>query len=285
MAHFSDRIKSLRIERGITQEQLAAMLKVSRSTIGMYEAGKREPDFETSEAIADIFNVDMDYLTGRSDIQRMHPITPTTFIPTIYDRIKQRRLELGLTVEELAQKMGYKDKSSISKIENGKADIPQSKVVAFARALNTTTAFLIGVDAPAFSANSSVLPDTETDTLPRVGRIACGEPILAEQNIEDYDSVPSSWRATFTLICVGDSMAPRIQDGDLVAIRQQEEVENGEIAAVRIGDEATLKRVYFHDDYIELRPENPAYSSIIRRREEMDDVSIEGRAVGFCRGL
>lgn len=203
----------------------------------------------------------------------------------IYDRIKQRRLELGLTVEELAQKMGYKDKSSISKIENGKADIPQSKVVAFARALNTTTAFLIGVDAPTSSTNSSVLPGTETDTLPRVGRIACGEPILAEQNIEDYDSVPSSWRATFTLICVGDSMAPRIQDGDLVAIRRQEEVENGEIAAVRIGDEATLKRVYFHDDYIELRPENPAYSSIIRRREEMDDVSIEGRAVGFCRGL
>lgn len=203
----------------------------------------------------------------------------------IYDRIKQRRLELGLTVEELAQKMGYKDKSSISKIENGKADIPQSKVVAFARALNTTTAFLVGVDTPVSSTNSSDLPGTETDTLPRVGRIACGEPILAEQNIEDYDSVPSSWRATFTLLCEGDSMAPRIQDGDLVAIRQQKEVENGEIAAVRIGDEATLKRVYFHDDYIELRPENPAYSSIIRRREEMDDVSIEGRAVGFCRGL
>ena len=213
MANFSDRIKSLRVERGITQEQLAAMLKVSRSTIGMYESGKREPDFETSEAIADIFNVDMDYLTGRSGIQRKHPITPSTFIPT-----------------------GF-----------------------------------------------SPLPDM--DTLPRVGRIACGEPILAEQNIEDYDSVPSSWRATFTLICVGDSMAPRIQDGDLVAIRQQKEVGNGEIAAVRIGDEATLKRVYLHDDYIELRPENPAYSSIIRRREEMNDVSIEGRAVGFCRSL
>lgn len=203
----------------------------------------------------------------------------------IYDRIKQRRLELGLTVEELAQRMGYKDKSSISKIENGKADIPQSKVVAFARALNTTTAFLIGVDAPVPGSCSPALPGIDTDSVPRVGRVACGDPILAEQNIEDYDSVPSSWRATFTLICVGDSMAPRILDGDLVAIRQQKEVENGEIAAVRIGDEATLKRVYVHDDYIELRPENPAYPSIIRRREEMNDVSIEGRAVGFCRSL
>lgn len=80
-------------------------------------------------------------------------------------------------------------------------------------------------------------------------------------------------------------MAPAIQDGDLVAIRIQPEVENGEIAAVRIEDEATLKRVYLHDDYIELRPENPAYSSIIRRRDEMNDVHIEGKAVGLCRGI
>ena len=64
MPNFSSRIKQLRTERGITQEQLASMLKVSRSTIGMYESGKREPDFETSEAIADIFNVDMDFLMG-----------------------------------------------------------------------------------------------------------------------------------------------------------------------------------------------------------------------------
>ncbi|MCI6958958.1 MAG: helix-turn-helix domain-containing protein [Oscillospiraceae bacterium] len=213
MANFSGRIKSLRVERGITQEQLAAMLKVSRSTIGMYESGRREPDFETSEAIADIFNVDMDYLTGRSDIQRRYPITLSTFIP----------------------------------------------------------------------AGFSPLPDM--DTLPRVGRIACGEPILAEQNIEDYDSVPSSWRATFTLLCEGDSMAPRIQDGDLVAIRQQKEVENGEIAAVRIGDEATLKRVYLSPGRMVLQPENPQYEPIVLVGEELRTVSIEGRAVGFCRGL
>lgn len=65
---------------------------------------------------------------------------------TLYDRIKSRRTELGLTVEELAHKMGYKDKSSISKIENGKADIPQSKIVAFAEALETTPACLMGWD-------------------------------------------------------------------------------------------------------------------------------------------
>lgn len=80
-------------------------------------------------------------------------------------------------------------------------------------------------------------------------------------------------------------MLPKIEDGDIVAIRAQPTVENGEIAAVRIGDEATLKRVFLHPDYIELRPLNPAYQSIIRSKEEMNEIKIEGRAVGLCRNL
>lgn len=81
MSDFASVIKRLRIERGITQEQLASMLKVSRSTIGMYETGSREPDFETCEAIADIFNVDMDYLLGRSIFERKDPVLPSNAIP------------------------------------------------------------------------------------------------------------------------------------------------------------------------------------------------------------
>ena len=96
-----------------------------------------------------------------------------------------------------------------------------------------------------------------------VGRIACGTPITAEENVEQMVCVPSRWHSTFTLTCKGDSMEPRIHDGDLVAIRSQPEVEQGEIAAVRIGDEATLKHVYLHENFIELRPENPAFESII----------------------
>ena len=215
MSNFAERIKSLRTERGITQEQLASLLKVSRSTIGMYESGKREPDFETSEAIADIFNVDMDYLMGRSDIERKHPITPPIPKP-----------------------------------------IP-----------------------------SGFLPLPEMAQVPLVGRIACGTPITAEQNVEQIVSIPAAWRATFTLMCKGDSMAPRIQDGDLVAVRSQPEVENGEIAAVRIGEEATLKHVYKYPNYIELRPENPEFASIIKIGAEMADVVIEGKAVGLCRGI
>ena len=212
MANFAPIIKRLRTERGITQEQLASLLKVSRSTIGMYETGGREPDFETCEAIADIFNVDMDYLLGRSSVERKHPITPSP--------------------------------------------IP-----------------------PGFS------PMPEMVQVPLIGTIACGTPITAEQNIEQMVCVPSRWHATFTLTCKGQSMEPRIHDGDLVAIRSQAEVENGEIAAVRIGEEATLKRVYLHPNFIELRPENPAFESIILSREEMNSVTIEGKAIGLCRDI
>lgn len=205
----------------------------------------------------------------------------------IYNRIRLRRQELGWTTDELAKRMGYKDRSSISKIESGKADIPQSKVKAFADVLDTTVSWLLGIDEN--TEKSEVPPGFQPmpsmDVIPLVGRIACGTPITAEQNIERMVCVPSNWRATFTLTCKGASMEPRIHDGDLVAIRKQPEVENGEIAAVRIGDEATLKHVYLHENFIELRPENPAFDSIILSKEDMNTVVIEGKAVGLCRDI
>lgn len=208
------------------------------------------------------------------------------FMATLYDRIKSRRTELGLTVEELAHKMGYKDKSSISKIENGKADIPQSKIAAFADALQTTPAYLMGWEEQPEPKKPTIPPGFEPmpkmKKIPLIGAIACGEPITAEQNIEKMVDVPENIRCDFSLTCHGDSMVDAgIHDKDVVYIRIQPEVENGEIAAVRIGEEATLKRVYLHSDYIELRPENPAFESIIRRREDMNDVQIEGKAVGW----
>lgn len=205
---------------------------------------------------------------------------------TIYERIRARRIELGLTVEELAKKMGYKDKSSISKIENGKADIPQSKVIAFARALNTTTAYLMGIDtAKEISIPAGFQPLPKRDRIPRVGQIACGTPILAEENVEAYDEVPSAWHADFTLLCQGDSMEPKIKNGDVVAIHSQPMVENGEVAAVLIDGEATLKRVFLFDDHIELRAENPTFPTILRIGEDMNTITIEGKAVGLCRKL
>ena len=209
---------------------------------------------------------------------------------TLYDRIKSRRIELGLTVEELAHKMGYKDKSSISKIENGKADIPQSKIAAFADALETTTAYLMGWEerpGPSQPTQKATIPPgfipmPKMVKVPLVGSIACGTPILAEQNIEKMVDVPENIRCDFSLTCHGDSMeGAGIHDRDVVYIRIQPEVENGEIAAVRIGEEATLKRVYYQNGTLTLMPANAAYAPMVYTGPELNDVQIEGKAVGW----
>ena len=204
-----------------------------------------------------------------------------------HENIKLLREKMGLSQEALAEKVGYKDRSSIAKIESGSVDLSQSKIAAFAKALNVTPAQLMGISDNLSTSNSfsGFSPMPETSRVPRIGRIACGQPITAQENIEDYDEVLSSWRADFTLVCVGDSMRPKIEDGDIVAIKKQFEVENGEIAAVRIDGEATLKQVFYRDGYLELRPLNSEYESFIFIGEKMEDVSIEGKAVGLCRNL
>ena len=240
-----NRMKLLREEKGISMKEAAFKLGIPYTTYVNYEKGAREPNSEMLIEIANFYNTSIDYLLGKTDT-----------------RIDERVLDIVNEIgpETLAKAGNIRD--------------------AIRLQAQTTNPLYPDNLIPA---GFSPLPDM--DTLPRVGRIACGEPILAEQNIADYDSVPSSWRATFTLICVGDSMAPRIQDGDLVAIRQQKVVENGEIAAVRIGDEATLKRVYLSPGRMVLQPENSQYEPIVLVGEELRTVSIEGRAVGFCRGL
>lgn len=208
------------------------------------------------------------------------------FMATLYDRIKSRRTELGLTVEELAHKMGYKDKSSISKIENGKADIPQSKIAAFADALQTTPAYLMGWEEQPEPKKPTIPPGFEPmpkmKKIPLIGSIACGEPITAEQNIEKMVDVPEYIRCDFSLTCHGDSMVDAgIHDKDVVYIRIQPEVENGEIAAVRIDGEATLKRVYYNPDTLTLMPANPAYAPMVYTGSQLEEVHIEGKAVGW----
>lgn len=204
-----------------------------------------------------------------------------------HENIKLLRERMGLSQEALAEKVGYKDRSSIAKIESGVVDLSQSKIAAFAKALNVTPAQLMGIsdDSLGRTIPPGFSPMPETSCVPRIGRIACGQPITAEENIEDYDEVQASWHADFTLACVGDSMLPKIEDGDVVAIKRQSEVENGQIAAVRIDGEATLKQVFYRDGYLELRPLNSEYESFIFIGEKMESVSIEGKAVGLCRNL
>lgn len=199
------------------------------------------------------------------------------------ENIKYLREKLGLSQETLAEMVGYSDRSSIAKIEAGKVDLSQSKIAAFAAALSVTPAQLMGLDNVAVPPGFVPLPDMAR--IPVVGQIACGEPITAEENIDGYASAPERWKADFALICIGRNMEPKIMEGDLVAVRSDVRVETGQIAAVRIGDEATLKKVYFYPERIVLRPINDEFEDIVFEGEEMNQVSIEGKAVGLCRDI
>lgn len=196
------------------------------------------------------------------------------------------REKLGLTQEELAKKLGYKDRSTIAKIESDVNDITQSKIVAIAEVLETTPAALMGWADSSGAIPANIIPLPETRKIPLVGAIACGKPILADENIEDYINIPKDLPGDFALTCRGDSMInARIFDGDIVYIRQQDTIDNGEIAAVLIDNEATLKRVKLFEDHISLEPENPQYRPIVLWNEDMNNVRIIGKAVAFTSAV
>lgn len=200
---------------------------------------------------------------------------------TVGKRIKDKRESLNLTQDELAKKLGYKSKSTINKIEKGINDISQSKLMEFAKVLKTTPSYLMGWEEQEEIKNITKIPKMES--IPILGTIACGEPILAEENIEGYFNMEKDLKADFCLYCKGDSMInARIYDGDLVFIKKQPDVEDGEIAAVLIDNEATLKRVYKVSGRIILRAENPTFKPIELKEEDMKDIRIIGKAVGFC---
>ncbi len=138
------------------------------------------------------------------------------------------------------------------------------------------------VSLESFPSATNIFPLPQTKVIPLLGDIACGEPILAEENIDDYIKLDKDILADFALRCKGDSMInARIFDGDIVYIRQQPDVENGEIAAVLIDNEATLKRVYKYPHRIELRAENPTIKPFEYSDDEMNNIHILGKAVAF----
>lgn len=201
-------------------------------------------------------------------------------------KIRDLRTKHGLTLEQVAQQVGV-GRSTVRKWETGLiANMRRDKIEKLAKALHTTPGYLMGWESDDDTATpsmpSNIIQMPEMKKIPLVGAIACGEPILAEENIEEYVSVPKHIPADFALTCKGDSMInARIFNGDIVYIRKQDTVENGEIAAVLIDNEATLKRVKLYDDHISLEPENPMYKPLVYWGEEMNTVRILGKAVAF----
>lgn len=185
VALFSDMLTSLRKQEGLSQKELADKTGLTRSAIGMYETGKREPDFETLEIFADFFNVNMDTLLGKAD----------------------------------------------NKIPDCKILPPET----------------IPIDLANYH------------RIPILGRISAGLPLYAEEHIEGYTITDLNGGAEYFALRVhGDSMnAAGINDGYLIIVRRQEEVEQGEIAVVIVGtDDATVKRFYSSDTTVTLMPQS-----------------------------
>jgi len=208
---FGSNLKKLREDAGLSQEQLADVIGVSKSTIGMYEQGKRMPNTNTIlKDIASYFGVSIDYLVGFTK-------------------------EDGTICED--------------------------------------------------DLNRYNLRPIKRRRFPMLGKIACGEPIMCDEEYEAYADAGADIDADFCVTAQGDSMInARILDGDIVFVRKQEMVENGEIAAIIVNDsEITLKRFFYYPELnqVVLQPENPGYRPMIFMNEDLEHIRILGKAVAF----
>ena len=205
---------------------------------------------------------------------------------SIGSNIKRLRTDAQLSQAELGKIAGVTDKA----VSTWEADIKTPRMGAVEKMAAyfgvPKSAILDDVYQSSAPIPPGLEPLPEMATVPLIGDIACGTPITAEQNVVDRIGVPAAWRADYALTCHGDSMVPKIQDGDIVCVRCQPTVENGEIAVVLINGEATLKRFYRQGDTVTLMPENQAACApMVYQGPEINELCIEGKAVGICRAV
>lgn len=218
MSKFSERFKELRKSRSLTQQQLADYLKISKSSVNMYERGEREPSLETLEMIADYFNVDMDFLLGKADIAN----------------------KIFLTQE----------KSNISSV------IPQEKIY----------------------------------NIPVYATVSAGLGALAEDEVVEYMPMlidnPYDVADTFGLKVRGDSMYPKIEDGDIIVVRRQTSVDSGTVAVMLLdGEEGLVKKVIYDKHSIELHSFNPEYKTRIFEGAEVQRLKVVGKVLKVVKTL
>lgn len=196
-------------------------------------------------------------------------------------KIKDLRMSLNMNMKEAAKALGIPYTTYVS-YEKGDREPNSEMLIKLSKFFNVSIDYLIGRDDSTLSIPAGFIPLPPTKQLPVIGTVACGTPILAEQNIEGYVSAPANKTADFALRCKGDSMKDAgIKDGDVVYIHKQPEVENGQIAVVCIDGEATLKRFYRNGDTVVLQPANAAYPPLTYTGNQLQDLRIEGLAVGF----
>lgn len=193
------------------------------------------------------------------------------------DKIRKARKAAGMTQRQLAEKINVSN-TSISNWEKNLSRPDPDTIQHLCWALNVQPNYFFEVESPKLPSN--ILPLPKMKRWKVLGGTACGEPIFKELD-EESILAPADLDADFVFRCIGDSMInARIFDGDIVFVKSGVDVENGQIAVVRIDEEYTLKRIYHGEDYLELRAENPLYPAKIIRGEQ-ENAEIVGKAVHF----
>lgn len=202
---------------------------------------------------------------------------------TTGELIKQYRLRKNMTLTDLAKILGYANKSSIARIESGQTDLPQSKLEAIANALGVSPIDLLDLPEKNNQDDSDTHP--RPIRIPVYGCIAAGIPIEEIEDIDDWEEInyPNARRGEYIALRIkGDSMEPRICEGDVIIIHLQPTVDNGDLAAVRVNDNytdgvcATCKKIRFTPDGgIMLISSNPAYEPMYYSRKQIRDEGVE----------
>ena len=196
------------------------------------------------------------------------------------NRLKKLRESKGLTQKQVAEMLGINSRT-YSSYENNEREPNSEILILISNLFNVSVDKLLGISENIDYDEYNIRP-VELKKFPMLGEIACGKPIMCNQDYETYVEASAKIKADFCLTAHGDSMInARIFDGDVIFIKEQPTVDNGEIAAIIIDDEATLKRVYRKADRIILRPENPTYDDIVIEEDELNNVRIIGKAVAF----
>ena len=209
------------------------------------------------------------------------------FMIPLYENIRKRRIELGLSQQDLAEKLGYKSRSAINKIEMGINDLTQSKIIAFAKALNTTPGELMGLDDKSESIDDkinsafNVIDNKYLRSIPVYESVSAGFGAYADSRIVEYIPlfIKSDYEAQNTLCVkvIGDSMYPKIEDGDIIQVEKRDSVDSGKIAVVLVdGEEGFVKKVVYGSDWIELHSFNPAYKTMRFTGADVQRISVVG---------
>lgn len=199
---------------------------------------------------------------------------------TVGQRIKEARIKKGLSQTELAQLLGYKSRSSINKIESDGRDIPRSAIVRFAEVLDVTPAYLMGWESEEPS-NVDILPSEQIRMVPVYESVSAGFGAYASSQVLEYMPLfIQNVHEAEEMLCIkvrGDSMYPKIEDGDTVVVHRQDSVDSGQIAVVMVdGEEGFVKKVVYDDDSVTLVSINPEYQDKLFKGKDLKRLRVVG---------